>query len=75
MERWTDGLLWALAEKLSGRIEGAAAHAKPPPLQAELPLGPGGNVVPFSTTRVKGNSRQTPRTRGAESALDKGIVR
>lgn len=45
MEIWTDGMLWALAEKVHARAEVLRVRAAPAPVQAELPLGPGGNVV------------------------------
>lgn len=50
MPRWTREQLIALADKVCARADAAyeAEMASPQrPEQRELPLGPGGNVVPF----------------------------
>jgi len=52
MNKWTDGKLWALAERLSAEIEAIRTARKPPPVQAELPLGPGGNVIALRARRT-----------------------
>lgn len=50
-KEWDEVALWALAEKLSERMdairEGGAANASQK--QRELRLGPGGNVVDFAS--------------------------
>lgn len=56
-KQWSDVELWAMAEQLSGIMD-ALKHGERAPAaparyraQAELPLGHGGNVIPFPRRR------------------------
>lgn len=63
MNEWTDGMLWALAEKVRARAKGAVNAATLPPKQQELALGPGGNVIPFISRRNMVIGQPSPESR------------
>jgi len=51
MPRWTREMLIALADEVCARADAAydaELAARRGPEQCELPLGPGGNIVPFA---------------------------
>lgn len=56
MSKWTDAELWAMAEQLSGIMDALRSGERPRAQfksQAELPLGHGGNVIPFPRRNIR----------------------
>lgn len=45
MDEWTDGMLWALAKKVRARAREEPPNINREPVQSDLPLGYGGNVI------------------------------